>query len=398
MSDFSFFSDDNNVSLDQNDFNKMKSALIDDLSRMKSMSVEEYTFRKKFDEVKMNPSMMGNAFYSKRYIWKPTDILDEKITVSEIENLKPRMMLVEGDEWEKIWLNLRMFCHTMEFSQNPGRFLKFLVIDDVSEKILGVVSIASDAPTLGDRDKYIGWTKENREKDRLLNFSAIGSCIMPTQPFGYNFLGGKLVACLVTSSPVREIWKRNYKNTLVGITTTSLYGSFSMYNNLSRWWHKCGTSSGKIFLNPSWEIYNVWHQWVKKNMKSDYDRAMTQKDGVSGPVTSAKARVIDMVFDACEISKKEYFHGYERGVYYSMLYENGKDFFQKKISEDKLIMKPSIQRDVDEILEWWKPKAIDRYRKLGSSGNLKPDVLYYDILQDLTWEKAKEKFLSNVGR
>ena len=29
-------------------------------------------------------------------------------------------------------------------------------------------------------------------------------------------------------------------------------------------------------------------------------------------------------------------------------------------------------------MEWWRPKAIERYKKLKSEGNLKPDILYYN--------------------
>jgi hypothetical protein len=220
---------------------------------------------------------------------------------------------------------------------------------------------------------------------------------MSTQPFGYNFLGGKLVAALVTSSATRKIWKDLYGQTLVGITTTSLYGSYSMYNSL-KWWHKCGSSTGKMTIKPDDSVYNTWHQWVKEKKADEYKKAMTQKDGVSGPVTGAKNRVLSMIFQSLNIKTSDYTHGYERGVYYSCFYENTKEFLQNKIGEDELKMKELFKQDTDAIMEWWKPKAIERYKKLKSEGNLKSDILYYNKMIGMSYEEAKSSFFSEVGR
>jgi hypothetical protein len=277
--------------------------------------------------------------------------------------------------------------------------LKFLITDGNEERprYLGAVSVSSDVITINDRDKYVGWTAENKLDDRKLVHSAIGSCIMSTQPFGFNFLGGKLVACLVTSSVVRDVWKKLYDQTLVGMTTTSLYGSYSMYNSL-KWWHKCGTSAGKIPIKPDDIVYEAWHDWIKEHKKAEYDKKMTQKDNISGPVTGAKQRVISMIFQELQLKTQEYVHGYERGVYYSCFYENTKEFLQNKISEDKLVMKPLFKDDTKAILDWWRPKAKDRYLKLKSENNLKNDVLYYNSMIDMSYVTAKEHFFKEVGR
>jgi hypothetical protein len=309
------------------------------------------------------------------------------------------MVHVETEQQELDWLMLRVFCHTMEFSQTPGRFLKFLITDGNSERTryLGAVSVSSDVITITDRDKYIGWTPKNKLEEGKLTHSAIGSCIMSTQPFGYNFLGGKLVACLVTSSVVRDVWKKLYNQTLVGMTTTSLYGSYSMYNSL-KWWHKCGTSTGKIPIKPDDHVYQIWHDWIKENKSEEYTKKMTQKDDVSGPVTGAKQRVISMIFQELNIKTQNYVHGYERGVYYSSFYENTKEFLQNKVNEDQLVMKKLFFDDKKAILDWWKVKAKDRYLKLKSENNLKKDILYYNSIMDMSYNTAKSNFFQEVGR
>lgn len=381
------------------DYDLEKRKFIKNLDFLKSMSAEEQTFYKKWLEVQDLRHYINKSSISKAKIWTPTDINDEKLTIQEIESINPTVVHVLDDPLDTDWVMLRTFCHTMEYAQTPGRFIKLLISDGNIDnpRYLGVVSISSDVIAITDRDNYIGWTSENRLENKKLANSAIGSCIMSTQPFGYNFLGGKLVAALVTSSKIREIWKNLYGQSLVGITTTSLYGSYSMYNSL-KWWHKCGSSAGKMMIKPDDSVYNVWHQWIKDNKKQKYEEEMTQKEGVSGPVTGAKNRVISMIFQELKIKATDYQHGYERGVYYSCFYENSKEFLQNKIGEDQLKMKDLFKRDVDGIIEWWKPKAIDRYKKLKNEGNLKPDILYYNKMIGMTYEEAKSKYFGEVGR
>ena len=381
------------------DFEIEKKKFVDNLNFLKAMSVEEATFYKKYEEVQEYQSHVTKSFDVKAKIWTPTDINNETLTLKELDEMVPTIVHVETTQQELDWLMLRVFCHTMEFSQTPGRFLKFLITDGNKNnpRYLGAVSVSSDVITITDRDNYIGWKSENKLEGKKLVHSAIGSCIMSTQPFGFNFLGGKLVACLITSSVVRDTWKRLYNQTLVGMTTTSLYGSYSMYNSL-KWWHKCGSSAGKIPIKPDDGVYKIWHDWLKQNKNQEYKKKMTQKEDVSGPVTGAKQRVISMIFQTLGVKTQEYVHGYERGVYYSCFYENTKDFLCGKIDENQLKMKPLFQQDTTAILDWWRTKAKDRYLKLKSENNLKPDILYYNRMIGIPYDVAKMNFFNEVGR
>lgn len=381
------------------DFNGERLKLIKSLDYLKSLKVTEFTFYKKWEELqqyKMS-NIASSAEAAERKIWTPTDIDDQTLTIREIENLDPEVIFVSDNSiYYDDWNNLRLFCHTMEYNQNPGRFLRFIIVDKVSKKYLGVISVASDVITITDRDNYIGWTSDNRLKDRRLAHSSIGSCIMATQPFGYNFLGGKLIACLSTTKTVRNIWESFYNQILVGMTTTSLYGSYSMYNNI-KWWHKCGSSTGKILIKPDQSNYEIWHHWLKDNKTLEYEKAMTQKEGISGPVTAAKIKVLSMIMSECDIKQSSYVHGYERGVYYSCFYENTKEFLRNQIKENQLVMKPLISGDINTIMDWWKPKAIERYKKLKIEGKLKSNILFYLPMMDMTYEQAKNKYFNDVG-
>ena len=333
-------------------------------------------------------------------IWRPTDIYDEELTLKEIDNLDPEVVYVGQDEYlNKHWVYLRTFVSTFEFSQTPGRFLKFLIRDKNNPKrpYIGALAVSSDVISISDRDKYIGWTPDNKLVDKKLSHSAIGSSIISTQPFGYNFLGGKLAAALVVSKVIQDKWYELYNQKLVGMTTTSLYGTYSMYNSL-KWWKPVGASAGKIAIKPDDKIYEHWHDWLKKNKPEEYEKAMTQKEGVSGPVTGAKSRVIAMIFSNCKIKQSDYVHGYKRGVYYSSFYTNTREFLRNEITEDQLVMKPLFESDKDGIMSWWRNKAKNRYLKLKSENNLKPEIHSYKNMIGLSYAEAKNMYYNEVGR
>jgi len=381
------------------DYDGEKKRIIGNLDFLKSLSSEEHTFYKKYKEVYAYRDFISKSGEVKAKIWTPRDFDNEKTTTQDIENLKPEVVFVkDSDEiLMKEWLILRIFVHTMPFDQNPGRFLRFLVRDANSRKYLGFISIASDVITITDRDNYIGWTSKNRCDEHLLSNSSIASCIAPTQPFGYNFLGGKLIACLVTSDIVRQVWKQVYEALLVGMTTTSLYGSYSIYRNIPYWKH-CGTSAGKMSIKPDDDIYEVWHHWIQENKAKEYQEKMEPKEGVSGPVTSAKLKAIQMIFSELGIKAGNYTHGYERGVFYSCFYENTKEFLQGKIKQEALVMKPKFKEDVAGMMDWWKPKAIRRYLQLKQEKRLKSEVSYYNRMIGMSYDESKKMFFGEVGR
>ena len=119
---------------------------------------------------------------------------------------------------------------------------------------MGLITIGSDVVVIQCRDEKIGWSSDNKFKQKKINNSAIASTIVPTQPLGYNFLGTKLIASLCTLPQIQNDWEEKYGDKLVGITTTSLFGSKSSYNGI-KWWKKMGTTAGKMILPPNENHY-----------------------------------------------------------------------------------------------------------------------------------------------
>jgi hypothetical protein len=393
------------------DFESEKRKLIENMDYLMTMSVQEQTLYKKWVELQ-EPNMVKDKSQIATYYdlqWKPTDINNKELTIKEIESLDPYVEIVDDNPKESTkWAAVRRMIHTMDFTANPGRNVKINVKDRVSGKLLGQISLASDVTAMGVRDNYIGWTKDNKFVDGKLNNTTIASTIVCTQPLGYNFLGGKLVAMMTTVPEVRNYWKTKYGDTLIAVGTTSLYGIHSQYNGIPLF-KTLGESAGKISLKPDDKFYDPWHQWLKENRAEWYQNNITNErirnganmgagDGASGPVSGIKQKILGQIFKECGIKATEYHHGFKRGVYFAMMYENGNDFLCNRIDEDKLILKPKFEQGVEYINKWWKKHAISRYTKLYDEGRLKPEHLFYIDAIGISWEEMKEKYLGEVGR
>ncbi len=364
------------------DYELEKQKFIDNMDFLKSMSVQEQTLYKKWQEFNKDEKLMSQITsldVISNQLWKPTDINNLEQTIQEINDMEP---IVEYTQDNAKWTLLRQGISSMEFVANPGRNIKFYVKDKVSNKYLGVICMGSDVTSLGSRDEYIGWTRDNKFKDGKLNHTAIGTSIIATQPLGYNFLGGKLVSALVTCSTIRDKWQEMYNETLVGATTTALYGIHSQYNGIPHW-KTLGETKGKISIKPDDSAYDVWHQWLKDNKTEKYEKLVELRPN-GQPQTGIK--------------RAKYEHGFKRGAYYADIYENGRPFLRNEINEDELVMKEKYKLDYDRIINWWKPKAIRRYEKLHKENRLKPESLFYSDIIGMSWEETKEKYLGDIGR
>jgi hypothetical protein len=375
------------------------------------MSVEEQTLYKKWME--WNEDLIGNMkklpVLQSHYdsLWKPTDIMNKELTIAEIEAIDPYVEIVDDNPKESTrWTEIRRLIHTMEFQANPGRNVKCYVKDRKTGKILGQICLGSDITSLGVRDNYIGWQKEDKFKNGKLNCTTIATTIVSTQPFGYNFLGGKLIAALATSPEVRDYWKKKYDNPLVGVGTTSLYGVHSQYNGIPHF-KTLGESKGKISTKPDDKVYNPWHQWLKENRAEWYKMHIMderERNGANmgydrnGPVSGIKQKIIQAIFKELGIKGNAYDHGFQRGVYFAQMYENGNEFLQSKIEEKDLVLKKKFADGNEYTVKWWKDKAIKRYTTLYNDGRIKPEVLFYVNAIGMTWEQMKDNYLKEVGR
>jgi len=392
------------------DFEREKKLLIENMEYISSMSVEEQTLYKKWVELQTPNMIKGKSDAAKYYDWQwsPTDINNKEQTIAEINALDPYVEIVSRPDQLSKWTYVRQMIHTMSWTANPGRNVKIFVLDRTSGKLLGQISLASDVTSLGVRDKYIGWTKEDKFTKGKLNHTTIASTIVCTQPLGYNFLGGKLIAMMCTLPEVREYWKDTYGQTLIAVGTTSLYGIHSQYNGIPHY-KTLGESKGMISSKPDDKFYEPWHHWLKEQRPEWYASAITNErirngksmgtgDGPSGPVSGIKQKILSKIFQECGIKSSKYNHGFRSGIYFAMMCENGNEFLSSKIEEKDLVMKQKFAEGQGYINKWWKKHAISRYTKLHEQGRIKPENLYYLDGIGVDWETFKKARLSEVGR
>ena len=433
------------------DFDIEKKKFVEHMDFLKNQSVQESTLYKKWKELHSeynNTKDIQLAQIVEAKIWRPTDIFNKDLTIQEINNLDPEIIIVEPEDINNFndWKYIRVFCHTMEFTANVGRLIRVLLRDRVSGKYIGAASLGSDVASINVRDNWIGWSRENKFEHGLLNSTAICTTIIPTQPFGYNFLGGKMIASLLTTKVIRDEWKRKFGNTLVGVTTTSLYGSHSMYQRIP-FWKELGVTAGKISLKPDDDVFEKWANYLKVNHPELFDKCTipyfgditqdgemwictdgetkitgsTREELVSilegdnysvhstgevydkkcrcgSPPTGPKLQQMLLLYKILGIKSDTYQHGFQRGVYFAPLYENTREYLRKEISDDKLVLSSRLTNDVQDVMLWWKEKAIKRYTNLYDNNRLNGETLYYRKMIQMSWDEAKQTYLGEVGR
>jgi len=392
---------------------ELKEALVRDLSYVSQMSVGEYILYQKHEEVTTkyptevvstlfgeevqlkNLNQMKVVDEMKRNIWRPTDLED-------YANLKPKLILTDDVGLPEKWNAIRTFTSTMKNSSNIGRNLNYLVVDEVTDKYLGVICISSDFLDLTPRDQWIGWEREKKTQGHMINYTGIGSTIVPTQPLGYNYVGGKLLALLCLSDTVQNDWKRMYGDVLTGITTTSLFGKtkqggLSQYDNLKHW-KKMGYTSGTVAYQASKETQYMLRHWLHKHHTYRYFEWYGAVKPTGQPFKrDHRNRSFHWTYQKLKVDKTLTHSEHARGIYFSPLYNNTREFLRGELEESQL--DKLFDTSTEYLVDLWKTKyASKRIKSLIKNDRVSDETLYYDDLIYLDWEQTKEKYLNDVGR
>ena len=393
----------------------LRENIIKDLTFVSGMDVKEYTLYQKWCEVQEKyPSVVVNDLWEgekrvledegqrlaieeiKRNFWIPE-------TPEDYLSLQPEMLYTSKQEdLPELWNCIRTFSSTMKNNANIGRNLNFVVRDKITKKYLGVICISSDFLDLTPRDSHIGWPRELKTQGGMINHTAIGSTIVPLQPLGFNYVGGKLLALLCLADPVQELWKKLYGDVLVSVTTTSLYGrtkadGLSQYDNLDHW-QKMGFTAGSVSFEPEKNTRYQIRDWLKVKHTRKYFEWYSAKKASGQPhKRDHKNRSLQFVYSKLNIPKELIRTDHARGIYWSPLYDNSIDRLNNRIGDDALIK--SFDTSVEALTEIWRTKhAKPRIKQLVKKGRNNNETLFYDDLTTLTWEEAKNKYLPAVGR
>jgi len=152
----------------------------------------------------------------------------------------------------------------------PGKEMKLIIKETNTNTIVGFIKLGSPLINSKPRNDYLGGVPDLP----IFNKRAImGFNIVPVQPFGYNYLGGKLMAAICNSHAVRRMLNQKYDTEFCLFETTSLYGNIkgaSMYDGMKPFLRYKGDTQSKFLLTLGEEIYFEMRDWfTEKNGGED---------------------------------------------------------------------------------------------------------------------------------
>jgi len=262
----------------------------------------------------------------------------------------------------------------------PGRELRWIVREKRTQKVIGFIRFGSPVINSKPRNNWLG---ESPDLSIFNRHAVMGFAIVPSQPFGYNYLGGKLLALLCVSHFAREIINDVFKKNIGLFETTSLYGSTtsaSQYDGLKPFIRYKGLTDSKFLpLLHAAKFHHLHDEFTRYNNNQPLteNRASSKKMKRQNKMISIIRnsledqekleefnRVIKMAFGLTE-RKRFYISDYG--------YSNIREVILGE--QDKLIPGQNYDKfHLENIIKWWKKKAGKRYEKLKSEGRFRTEV------------------------
>ena len=296
-------------------------------------------------------------------------------------SMSPEVMDLEVVELDNhTWDNcINMISSHSNMVSIPGKALKLAVKEKNTNKFVGFMRFGSPVINCKPRNDLLG----NVPNLTIFNKTAImGFVIVPCQPFGFNYLGGKLLAGLCCSHEVREKLNKKYNMNLVMFETTSLYGNTkgaSMYDGMKPMLrYKGNTMSdfipmlhGKPYLDLVDYVEDIIGKGnlVKEGASS---RKLKMTTGIIGLVKKALdgddlKKFNETIKNAKNLTEQKRYYVSNYGIDNYIDIVNGKT--------DKIVKAQNYDRFYDnEIIEWWRKMATKRWSKLNEDGRLRNDL------------------------
>jgi len=265
-------------------------------------------------------------------------------------------------------------------SNIPGRELRWMVYENNTKKVLGFIRFGSPTINSKPRNEWLGKAPDLSIFNR---HAAMGFVIVPSQPFGYNYLGGKLLALLCCSHFARETLNRVFEKDIALFETTSLYGSTtdaSQYDGLKPFMRYKGLTESKFLpllhdeafhrLHDRFTVLNNNQPLTDKKASSKKMKRQTKMISIikNSLQDQEKLSTFNEVIDAAfALTQKKRFYICEYG------YSNVREVILGE--QEELIRGPNWDKFyLENIIDWWKKKATKRYEKLKEEGRFRTKV------------------------
>jgi hypothetical protein len=249
----------------------------------------------------------------------------------------------------------------------PGRTIKWIVTEDTTNTVVGVIRFGSPTINSKPRNDYFGEVlplyKINRE-------FVMGFNIVPVQPFGYNYLGGKLLALLASSNELKRQFNVKYGTDLQYFETTSLYGTtkgVSMYDGLKPYIRHIGDTESN-FIPLFHDDYFRQMFWWFNNNANDGERLISADK--SSKKLKIQTKMISIIIKSLRDESKK--NEFQKCIVHA-----------KTLTEKKRYYISKFGYEPEEVIEWWKVKATRRYEKLLQDNKLRKELELWTVDSNL---------------
>ena len=267
-----------------------------------------------------------------------------------------------------------MLEKTASFSpdENPGKTLKLVVKETNTNTVVGFIRFGSPLINSKPRNDYLGGVPD---LDIFNKRAIMGFNIVPVQPFGFNYLGGKLLAAICCSHNSRRMLDEKYDTEFCLFETTSLYGNIkgaSMYDGMKPFLRYKGDTQSSFLLTLGEDIYKELKVWFTDKNKGEElihkgasSRKLKMQTKMVGIVKSSLKKHDNQAYDmfvkemktATDVTTQKRFYMSEYG------YSNAKDVLLGKTN--KLEKAENFDRfELENVIKWWKKYATKRYDKM----------------------------------
>ena len=305
---------------------------------------------------RVSAGLIRHEDYLLTYIASGRDISPERI--------RPYLLEVKPNTTEELLVRYAAAHWSIPVSSGYGRRLRFVVMDEQNEKLIGVIGLGDPVFGLAPRDAWVGWDHDQRR--RTLRYVMDAFLLGAVPPYS-NLLCGKLVALLAASEEVQSAFTRKYKNrmtvitgerqsgVLAMLTTASALGRSSIYNRLSfegrTVYKSVGYTSGSGDFHFANGIYDEIHRFAIRWCEA------TAKQAAWGTGFRNRRETVRKVLRAVGLPTDLQYHGIRREAFVIPLAENTRQYLQGKSVELRLFVQPADALFAHFRQRWLLPRA-----------------------------------------
>ena len=285
--------------------------------------------------------------------------------------------------------------HAVEVSV-PGKSIKWVVYEKNSGKIAGFIRLGSPTINSKPRNMFLGKPLNTLDPPTMKRFNdscIMGFIIVPTQPFGFNYLGGKLLAGICCSHLTSDTLNAKYGGPFCMFETTSLYGSTkssSQYDGMKPFLRHKGETVSDFAPLINDDNFHRLNDWFKKRngeplidpmassrkLKTQTKMISIIKASLKGVNNTAYDKFVKTYTDAKGLTEQKRAYMSDYG------YDNVKEYMNMETNE--LRRKDNYDRySFDNVVEWWRNKASKRYDTLQSDGRLRNDLEVWNTNENI---------------